>query len=72
MTRDDSRRMTNTVLSQKPRKKGIHRLINGMKRLWFNIISENFSNLGKETDVQVQEAQRSQTVSPKEDYTKTL
>ena len=43
----------------------------GTENLFEEIIAENFPNLGKETDIQVQEAQSPKQEQPKEDHTKT-
>ena len=44
---------------------------NGAQNTFENIIAENFSNPGKETVTQVQEAQSPQQYEPKEKHTKT-
>ena len=42
-----------------------------IKNFFEKIMKENFHNLTKEIDIQVQEAQRAKQVGSKEDYTKT-
>ena len=42
-----------------------------IENLFEKIMKENFPNLVKEIDIQVQEAQRPKQVGPKEDHTKT-
>ena len=42
-----------------------------IENLFEKIMKENFHNLTKEIDIQVQEAQRAKQVGSKEDYTKT-
>ena len=43
----------------------------GLKAYVKKKMTENFSNMFKETDIQVQEAQSPKQVGPKEDHTKT-
>ena len=42
-----------------------------IENLFEKIMKENFPNLAKEIDIQVQEAQSPKQVGPKEDHTKT-
>ena len=42
-----------------------------IENLFEKIMKENFPNLGKEIDIQVQEAQSNEQVGPEEDHTKT-
>ena len=43
----------------------------GMETLFEEIMAENFPNLAKETDIQVQESQKCKRDEPKETHTKT-
>ena len=43
----------------------------GEENIFEEIIAENFPNMGKETDIQVQESQSPKQNQPKEDHTKT-
>ena len=43
----------------------------GIENLFEKIMKENFLNLVKEIDIQVQEAQSPKQVEPKEDHNKT-
>lgn len=43
----------------------------GAEILFEKIVTESFPNIGKETDIQIQEAQSSKKDEPKQTHTKT-